>query len=239
MKISEKLLSRNSQKFFAMGREKCISIIIPTFNEEENIKRCLEGLVKIPGIEIIVVDGGSDDSTVQVARVYKGVKVLSSVRGRAVQMNLGASVSHGDILLFLHADCILSGEIVLEVPHVIEESLAVGGAFKIKLLSGKFSYRMIEIGINLRSKIFKLPYGDQGLFVKRSLFKKLGGFKVMEVCEDLDFVYRLRRYGEIMIVDKEIFASVRRWGEKGLLRTSLRNQLLLVLYLVRRKSLTR
>jgi rSAM/selenodomain-associated transferase 2 len=214
--------------------QESISIIIPTLNEEENIKRCLDSLVNIPGIEVIIVDGGSNDRTVQIARGYRGVNVVSSAKGRGVQMNLGASISHGDILLFLHADCILSGKSVLNIPHVIENSLVVGGAFKVKLLSDRLAYRMIEVGINLRSRIFKLPYGDQGLFVKRYLFKELGGFKKMTVCEDLDFVCRLRRYGEIMIVDKEIFASVRRWGENGFLRTSLRNQLLLALYLLRR-----
>ncbi|MDR4504271.1 MAG: TIGR04283 family arsenosugar biosynthesis glycosyltransferase [Candidatus Scalindua sp.] len=218
--------------------QECISIIIPTFNEEENIKRCLGTLVNIPGIEVIIVDGGSTDSTVQIARGYRDVKVLSSVRARSVQMNLGASISHGRVLLFLHADCILPGELALNISHVIENSLVAGGAFKIKLLSGSFIYRMIEVGINLRSRIFKLPYGDQGLFVKRSLFDKLGGFKKMTVCEDLDFVCRLRKYGKIMIVDKEILASVRRWGNNGFLRTSLRNQVLLISYLLGRSYLS-
>ncbi len=214
-----------------------ISIIIPTLNEEKNIKRCLDPLINIPRIEVIVVDGGSNDSTVQIAKGFSGVKVIHSHRGRGVQMNLGASISNGDILLFLHADCVLSGEMVLNIPHIFKRSLAVGGAFKMKLLSDRLFYRMIEVGINLRSRIFQLPYGDQGLFVKMSLFKRLGGFKKMTVCEDLDFVCRLRRYGKILLVDKEIFASVRRWRNNGVLRTSLRNQLLLALYLLRRKSL--
>ncbi|MCP5004544.1 MAG: glycosyltransferase family 2 protein [Planctomycetes bacterium] len=216
-------------------RQESVSIIIPTLNEEKNIKRCLKTLVNITGIEVIIVDGGSTDRTVQIARGYKGVKVVSSFRGRGVQMNFGASISHGDTLLFLHADCILSEEIVLNLPQVIENSLAVGGAFKMKLLSERFAYRMVEVGINFRSRIFKLPYGDQGMFVQRTLFNKMGGFRKMNVCEDLDFIWRLKRYGRITILDKEIRASVRRWGNKGFIRTSLRNQLLLTAYLLGRR----
>ena len=87
----------------------------------------------------------------------------------------------------------------------------------IRLLSDKFTYRWLEMGINFRSKAFKLPYGDQGLFVKRSIFEKLGGFRKMPVCEDLDFVYRLRRkYGEIAILNGRISSSVRTWKNRGI-----------------------
>mgnify|MGYP003488518176 FL=1 len=211
-----------------------ISIIIPTLNEEEYIKRCIETVVHVPGIEVIIADGGSTDSTIQIAREYSDVTVVSSMRGRSLQMNSGVSYSNGDILLFLHADCILPGEIVPAIRHVFESSRAVGGAFTMKLLSDKFVYRMLEKGINLRSRIFKLPYGDQGVFVKRSLFKELGGFKKMTACEDLDFIWRMKRYGRITILDEEILTSVRRWGKDGLLRTSVRNQLLLTSYLLGR-----
>ncbi|MDR4498492.1 MAG: TIGR04283 family arsenosugar biosynthesis glycosyltransferase [Candidatus Scalindua sp.] len=213
-----------------------ISVIIPTLNEEEHIKRCIETVLHTPGIiEVIIADGGSTDSTIQIARGYRDVKVVFSMRGRSVQMNRGAFYSHGDILLFLHADCILPGEIVSAIRHVFESSQAAGGAFTMKLLSDKFIYRMIEMGINFRSRIFKLPYGDQGLFVKRSLFKELGGFKKMTVCEDLDFVWRLKKYGRITILDNEILTSVRRWRKNGFLRTSVRNQLLLTSYFLGRR----
>jgi hypothetical protein len=92
------------------------------------------------------------------------------------------------------------------------------------------------MGINFRSKAFKLPYGDQGLFVKRSIFEKLGGFREMPICEDLDFVYRLRRkYGEIAILNGRISSSVRTWKNRGIFRTSFRNQLLLYSYMIRQK----
>ncbi|MHC4453127.1 MAG: TIGR04283 family arsenosugar biosynthesis glycosyltransferase [Planctomycetota bacterium] len=208
------------------------SIIIPTLNEEEVIKRCLETVVNIPGIEVIVSDGGSTDKTVEIAGGYRNVKVVSSIMGRGVQMNAGASYAHGGILLFLHADSILSREVILKIPCVFKNKSIVGGAFKIRLLSDRLSYRLIEAGICFRSRLLKLPYGDQGLFVKRAVFKELGGFGGMAVCEDLDFIWRLKKLGEIAILDEEILSSVRRWENNGVLRTSLRNQFLLASYVL-------
>jgi rSAM/selenodomain-associated transferase 2 len=213
-----------------------ISIIIPTLNEEKTISQCLETVVNIPGIEIIVSDGGSTDSTVEIAGQHSDVKVVRSQAGRSIQMNNGAACARGEILLFLHADCILPREDVLKIRQIFDSGKFVGGAFQIRLLSDKFTYRWLEMGINFRSKAFKLPYGDQGLFVKRSIFEKLGGFREMPVCEDLDFVYRLRRkYGEIAILNGRISSSVRTWKNRGIFRTSFRNQLLLYSYMIRQK----
>lgn len=214
-----------------------ISIIIPTLNEEKDIRRCLETVANIPGIEVIVSDGGSADKTVRLAGGYKDVRVVSSVRGRGVQMNTGASYAHGELLLFLHADCVLSKEFFLGLKNILENNSIVGGAFKIRLLSNRLPYRLIEAGINFRSKVFKLPYGDQGLFVKKSIFKALGGFSEMAICEDLDFIWRLKKIGKVVILDEEVSSSVRRWSNNGILRTSLRNQFLLASYLLRRRSL--
>ena len=212
------------------------SIIIPTLNEEKTISQCLETVVNIPGIEVIVADGGSTDRTVEIAGQHRDVKVVTSVMGRSIQMNKGAGYVSGEILLFLHADCVLPREVVLNVRNVFEGNAFVGGAFKIRLLSDKFPYQIIEKGINFRSKILKLPYGDQGLFVKRSVFEELGGFREMSICEDLDFVCRLKKYGKIIILDARISSSIRRWENHGILRTSLRNQSLLVSYVLGRKN---
>ena len=213
-----------------------ISIIIPTLNEEKTISQCLGTVVNIPGIEIIVSDGGSTDSTVEIAGQHSDVKVVSSLAGRSIQMNNGAACARGEILLFLHADCILPREDVLKIRQIFDSGKFVGGAFQIRLLSDKFTYRWLEMGINFRSKAFKLPYGDQGLFVKRSIFERLGGFREMPICEDLDFVYRLRRkYGEIAILNGRISSSVRTWKNRGIFRTSFRNQLLLYSYMIRQK----
>ena len=213
-----------------------ISIIIPTLNEEKTISQCLETVVNIPGIEIIVSDGGSTDSTVEIAGQHSDVKVVRSQAGRSIQMNNGAACAKGEILLFLHADCILPREDVLKIRQIFDSGKFVGGAFQIRLLSDKFTYRWLEMGINFRSKAFKLPYGDQGLFVKRSIFERLGGFREMPICEDLDFVYRLRRkYGEIAILNGRISSSVRTWKNRGIFRTSFRNQLLLYSYMIRQK----
>ncbi len=214
-----------------------ISIIIPTLNEEKTISQCLETVVNIPGIEVIVSDGGSTDRTVEIAGQHRDVQVVHSLTGRGIQMNNGATCAKGEILLFLHADCILSREDVLKIRQIFDIGIFVGGAFKIRLLSDKFPYRLIEMGINFRSKVFKLPYGDQGLFVKRSIFEKLGGFREMSICEDLDFVCRLKKCGRIAILNDRIISSVRMWENCGILRTSLRNQLLLASYMLRQNYL--
>ncbi|MCP4267139.1 MAG: glycosyltransferase family 2 protein [Candidatus Brocadiaceae bacterium] len=213
-----------------------LSIIIPTLNEEEVIRQCLETLVDIPDIEIIVTDGGSTDKTLEIVGQYTDVKVVSSDMGRSIQMNRGATYANGDILLFLHADCVVPKEATLGILEVFRNSLSVGGAFKIKLLSDKLPYRFIEKGINFRAKVFKLPYGDQGLFVKKTIFESLGGFKEMPICEDLDFICRLKKHGKIIILNEEILSSIRRWRNNGILKTSLRNQLLLAMYVLGRRS---
>jgi len=215
--------------------QKEISIIIPTLNEEKNIRECLGNVAEVPNAEIIVSDGGSTDRTIEIVKLHKKVKVVSSPTGRGVQMNTGALYAHGEILLFLHADCILPTNVLLNIRHIFENNHIVGGAFKIKLLSNKFPYRLIEMGINFRSRVFKLPYGDQGLFVKRTVFMGMGGFKEMNVCEDLDFICRLKRCGKIAILNEKIFSSVRRWENSGILRTSLRNQFLLASYVTMHK----
>ena len=121
----------------------------------------------------------------------------------------------------------------------IQKKSMLGGAFKIRLLSDKFLYRLIEAGINFRSNLFKLPYGDQGLFVRRSVFNELSGFREMPNCEDLDFVCRLKKQGKIIILNERISSSIRRWKNHGILQTSLRNQSLLVSYVLGRKNFNR
>lgn len=185
--------------------------------------------------EIIISDGGSTDRTVEIAKRYTGVRIISSPRGRGAQMNAGALRARGEILLFLHADCIVSTEALVNIRDTFEKNRIVGGAFKIKLQSDKFPYRLIEMGINFRSRVFKLPYGDQGLFVKRSVFREMGGFQHMSACEDLDFICRLKKQGKIAILNERISTSVRRWEDNGVLRTTFRNQFLLASYLIRHK----
>lgn len=154
---------------------------------------------------------------------------------RGAQMNAGALCAKGEILLFLHADCIVSTKAILNMRDIFENNHIVGGAFKIKILFDKLPYRLIEMGINFRSRMFKLPYGDQGLFVRRSVFMEIGGFKEMDVCEDLYFICRLKRCGKITIVNEKIFSSVRRWENSGILRTTVRKQLLLGSYVTKHK----
>ena len=131
---------------------KGISIIIPTLNEEKTISQCLETVVNIPGIEVIVSDGVSTDRTVEIAGQHRDVKVVSSLTGRSIQMNNGATCAKGEILLFLHADCILSKEDVLKIRQIFDSGVFVGGAFMIRLLSDKFPYRWYRNGHKLSLK---------------------------------------------------------------------------------------
>ena len=109
--------------------QKEISIIIPTLNEEKNIRKCLGNVAEVPNAEIIVSDGGSTDRTIEIVKLHKKVKVVSSPTGRGVQMNTGALYAHGEILLFLHADCILPTNVLLNIRHIFENNHVVGGAF--------------------------------------------------------------------------------------------------------------
>ena len=176
-----------------------ISVIIPTLNEEADIRTTLENVSCGSDIEIIIVDGGSRDKTLEVASSF-GVKVLSSSKGRAGQMNTGAQAALGEVLLFLHADTCLPPGFADYVRRTISLPGVSAGAFRLSLTPPLPGLKLIERLANWRSKILQMPYGDQAIFVKTRLFKDLGGFSEMPIMEDLDLVKRLRRQGRIAIV---------------------------------------
>ncbi|XTZ10901.1 MAG: TIGR04283 family arsenosugar biosynthesis glycosyltransferase, partial [cyanobacterium endosymbiont of Rhopalodia yunnanensis] len=150
-----------------------ISIIIPVLNEETFIVKTLNNLQTNEAIEVIVVDGGSKDNTVQLVR-NMGVKIIQLTQAsRALQMNQGALLATGNILLFLHADTILPQGYDELILNSFSNSKIVGGAFKLKIDLSLFSLRLIEILVNWRSQIFSIPYGDQGIFVKTLVFREI------------------------------------------------------------------
>src|SRR5258708_6388838 len=169
-----------------------ISVIIPTLNEEVNLPVTLRQLADRPDVELIVVDGGSTDRTVEIAQQFTPY-VFVTHAGRARQMNEGARHATGDILLFLHADTFLLPGALDEIQRRIITVGAVGGAFDLGIDSPRKFSRLVARMASQRSRVLRLPYGDQGIFVWRQVFEALGGFPEIPIMEDIAFARRLRR----------------------------------------------
>lgn len=209
-----------------------VSVIIPALNEEKNIVRCIKSAKKLNPLEIIVVDGGSIDRTKELAK-KEGALVLESSKGRGIQLNRGASSANGEILLFLHADSFFLdidyrrfSELIKRYPN---------GFFRLRFDKDTPSIRIVEFFANLRSRIFRLPYGDQAIFLKKELFIKLGGFKNYPFLEDLELVRRIRKFEKIKPLPFYVIASSRRIIKNYPLSpifVSLRNVLIVILYLL-------
>jgi len=209
-----------------------ISIIIPTFNEEQNILPCLEATRKAVNVERIVVDGGSTDGTVDKAKAW-GATVLSTGRGRARQMNAGAQVAQGEILLFLHADTLLASGFDNHIRLILIRPGVSAGAFSFRLDKiSSAGLRLIQLAANWRSRYLQIPYGDQAIFVRTRLFQKIGGFPNLPIMEDHEIVRRLRKRGKIVTASLPAVTSARRWRVMGIWRTTILNWALTLAYLM-------
>ena len=207
-----------------------ISIIIPVLNEAKIIQPILNELQQHSGVEIIVVDGGSQDNTVAMAR-QTGVKVISVPhQGRAAQMNAGANVACGDILLFLHADTKLPANFVKLAIETLKPPDVVAGAFELAIDGSAKSLRWIELSVKMRSRLFSLPYGDQAIFVSKAAFVDSGGFADLPIMEDFEFIKRIRRQGKVKIASAKVTTSGRRWQKLGVWKTTLINQIVIAGY---------
>jgi rSAM/selenodomain-associated transferase 2 len=190
-------------------------------------------------VEVIVVDGGSQDDTVQIAHSF-GAKVLSAPAGRACQMNFGAKAASGDILLFLHADTRLPAKFDAMVAKALfaaskskfPNKAPVAGAFELRIDAPLLSLRLIEIGVNWRSRWLQMPYGDQAIFLKSQVFHDIGGFPDLPIMEDFELMLRLKRLGRIAIIPEPVLTSGRRWQKLGVLKTTLINQGAIIAYLL-------
>ncbi len=202
-----------------------VSVIIPTLNEEANIEASIAGATH-ENAEVILVDGGSTDQTMARAGAA-GAEVQSGPKGRALQQNFGATCARGNVLLFLHGDTRLPEDYPDHIFDAMMDPKTVGGAFQFKTDWENHLMHAVEILTNLRAKHLKLPYGDQGLFVRKSIFKEMGGFPHVAIAEDLFFVRQLFRKGRIRIVPAATVTSSRRWKAMGILRTTFINQLIL------------
>ena len=206
-----------------------VSVIIPTLNEADHLGEALVRVMDGDPREVIVADGGSTDDTVAIAKDH-GAAVVAGVRGRAAQMNLAAAAAQGEFLLFLHADTSPPENYAGLVRDTLNRPAVAAGAFRLEL-DGEFAGSpLVEKLTALRCQGLRLPYGDQGLFLRRSLFQHLGGYPEWPVMEDLHLVRHLRRVGEIRVIDAPVRTSSRRWEHHGLVPTFLRHQLMLAAY---------
>ena len=201
-------------------------------NESPRIAGTLNSIRRgAPDAETIVVDGGSSDASVAIARPLCNVLITAS-RSRALQMNAGASASHGDALVFVHADTLVPRTFAKDIAAALSDPAVVGGRFDVKLDASALPYRIIGAMISLRSRISRTGTGDQAIFVRRDVFDRLGGFPELELCEDLEFSRRLKRAGRIACLRKRVTTSARRWNRDGLVRTVVKMWMIRAMYLI-------
>jgi rSAM/selenodomain-associated transferase 2 len=181
---------------------------------------------------VILVDGGSDDATIQVAARFSAVRLLASPRGRARQMNAGARAARGDILLFLHADTWLPEGGLGAVSAALDDTRVVGGRFDVRFDSPRPVLRMIAFFMNLRSRVSGISTGDQAIFVRREVFETMGGYPDMPLMEDIELSRRLKRRGRLAALPSRVTTSARKWEREGALRTMALMWALRFLYMV-------
>lgn len=198
-----------------------VSVIIPTLNEEGCLAATLAALrAQTPG-QIIIADGGSTDATCRLAAAAD--RLVRAPRGRAAQMNAGAAHATGEVLLFLHADCTLEAGALAAAERILRRPGVVAGCFRMRVRAAGMRYRSIDAAATVRVRLTGLVYGDQGLFLRRDTFARLGGFPPLSFMEDLFFSRTLRQQGRIVVAAPRIYVSARRWQQMGLVRQSVRN----------------
>jgi rSAM/selenodomain-associated transferase 2 len=201
-------------------------------NESPNIGGTLNALRRgAPNAEIIVVDGGSSDASVAIAQPLCDA-LISAPRGRARQMNAGARASHGDALVFVHADTLVPRTFARDIAAALSDPAVVGGRFDVRLDESGLPYRIIGAMISIRSRISRTGTGDQAIFVRRDVFESLGGFPELELCEDLEFSRRLKRAGRVACLRTRVTTSARRWGRDGVARTVVKMWIIRAMYLM-------
>ena len=196
-----------------------VSIIIPTLNEEANLARTLAPACSA-AVEIVVVDGGSTDGTLMEAGRLGVRAIQAPVPGRAAQLNFGASATTGDILLFLHADTILPKGAAESIERALRRIDVAGGAFARQFASDSLFLKCTCLAAEIRNRVLGWHLGDQAMFVRRSVFEQLGGFKLVPRFEDLDFSRRMATVGRVVTLRPPVITSARRFEKEGpLLRT--------------------
>jgi len=210
-----------------------ISIIIPTLNEASTIEQFLKSLrERVGDVEIIVVDGGSSDGTLDLARDHCD-QCLRSALGRALQMNTGAAAALGDIFWFLHADTEVPVDCVRKIYEVFRDPEVVGGFFRIRIPSRRLVYRLTDSLAHYAGLLLQMRFGDHGFFCRRPDFEQIGGFPELPLMEDVEFFRNLRRRGRTAIISSRLISSPRRYKEIGPWRLTLTYGVIALLYFLR------
>jgi rSAM/selenodomain-associated transferase 2 len=209
------------------------SIIVPVFHEGDRIHDLMEHLHQLDtgkNCEIIIVDGAPGKDTLKTIHSNHVIKV-SSEKGRAKQMNAGASMATGEILIFLHADTELPTLALQKISAVMEQGGYVAGAFDLGIKSDRLIFKIIASLASLRSRLNRIPYGDQAIFIRREYFDKIGGYKEIPLMEDVELMKRIKKSGyKIRILYDRVKTSSRRWEQEGVIYCVLRNWTLQILY---------
>lgn len=198
------------------------SIIMPVLNEELVLDAQLTQLARQCAqyeCELLIVDGGSSDRTTAIAQHYG--RVIEAQRGRAAQMNVGAAVASGDILIFLHADTLLPGDALSVIEKALAAPQVVAGAFRVCFNCSHWPYRLVAFTVNLRSQIQKIFTGDQAYFIRTTSFRQIGGYPDQPLMEDLEIITRLRKTGRVILLPQYVTTSARRHEKMGLMRSVL------------------
>ncbi len=209
------------------------SIILPVLNESSIINHTVEQIYRIGSgfnIEVIVIDSDKEGKTINVLKNKEVIKGMSP-RGRGKQMNKGASVAKGEILVFLHTDTELPEHAMRAISSVMDDAKYAGGAFDLGIKSGRSVFRLIEKLVYVRTRLTRIPYGDQAIFIRKEVFDTMDGFKEIPLMEDMEFMRRMKRSGyNICIIPQKVKTSPRRWEKEGIMYCTLRNWILKGLY---------
>jgi len=216
-----------------------ISIIIPVWNESGTINTSLEKLKHQAidkSIEVVIVDAHPSGTTLQSIEVRSSshflIKTDQTKKGRGLQMNRGAQLTNSPVLLFLHADTLLPTGAFEAILAVLKDPNYVGGAFDLHIRANRWGYRVIECVGSIRSRLTRLPYGDQAIFLRKAYFDLIGGFRPFPIMEDVDIMQRIKKRGDrIQIISTPEKTDPRRWEKEGLMYGTLRNWTLMVLFL--------
>ena len=210
-----------------------LSVIVPVLNEAGIIHVLLDHLRSLYAngkTEVIVVDGDPECTTIRAINDSTFI-TLSSERGRARQMNAGAAVASGEILIFLHADTELPTNALGTISAVMRQEQYVGGAFDLGIRSDRYALRIIAEAASLRARLTRIPYGDQAIFMRRDFFLNIGGYRDIPIMEDVEIMQRVKKMGKkIYLVRDRVKTSPRRWEREGILYCTLRNWLLSSLF---------